>query len=145
VYKQVDFTQPYSSPANLTSIGLSNYTADNQSAVAVALSPFLCPSAPSRSANPYTDTWNDLGIPVPFRTWGNDFGPSSGILPSSKLLTLASPQAGGPIAFDVMSNEFPNTKFRHVTDGTTPTALLWAGGRMSKMQKTGLLDPAPMG
>ena len=124
VYKRVDFTQPYFSPANLTSIGLPNYTADNQSAVAVALSAFLCPSAPSRSANPYTGTWNDLGISVPFRTGGNDYGPSNGIVPKSPLLSLAPPQAG-KLAFGVLSNDFPNTKLRDVTDGTSQTALMW--------------------
>jgi type II secretory pathway pseudopilin PulG len=125
VYKRIDFSQPYFAPADLTSIGLPTYTANNQSAVDIALSTFVCPSTPSRGANPYSGTWSDLGVPVAFRTGANDFGPSCGVLPGSPLLALAPQQSGGPIAFGVMSNDFPSTRFRDVTDGTTQTALIW--------------------
>jgi prepilin-type N-terminal cleavage/methylation domain-containing protein len=125
VYKQIDFTQPYFAPADLRAIGLPQYSADNQSAVGVALSLFVCPSTPSRTANPFSDKWTELGIPVSFRAGANDFGPSTGIPRASPLLTLAPAQSGGPTAFGVMSNDFPNTKFRDVTDGTTQTALMW--------------------
>lgn len=83
IYKQIDFTQPYFAPADLTSIGLPKYTANNQATVARAISTFLCPSAP-RTANPYGGTWNDLGIPVSFRVGGNDYGPSNGIAGSGR-------------------------------------------------------------
>ena len=43
--RRITFSQPYFAPADMTSIGLPNYTADNQSTVAVAISVFLCPSA----------------------------------------------------------------------------------------------------
>jgi type II secretory pathway pseudopilin PulG len=124
IYKRIDFTQPYFAPANLTSIGLPNYTANNQAAVAQAISTFLCPSAP-RTANPYSGTWNDLGIPVAFRVGGNDYGPSNGIarVPGG-LLDFAPVQAGSPIE-GAMSNNLPSTKFRDITDGTTQTALMW--------------------
>jgi prepilin-type N-terminal cleavage/methylation domain-containing protein len=124
VFKQIDFTQPYFAPINMTQIGLPNYTANNQAAVGQAISVFLCPSAP-RSANPYTDVWNDLDIPVPFTTGGNDYGPSKGISRTpGGLLDFAPPQAGSPIE-GAMSNNLPSTKFRDVTDGTTQTALMW--------------------
>ena len=60
IYKQIDFTQPYFAPADLTAIGLPNYKSNNQAAVARVISTFLCPSAPC-TANPYSGTWNDLG------------------------------------------------------------------------------------
>jgi prepilin-type N-terminal cleavage/methylation domain-containing protein len=125
IYKQIDFTQPYFSPIDLRPIGLANYTANNQAAVAQALSTFLCPSAP-RAANPYHGTWNDLAIPVPFRVGGNDYGPSNGIsrVPPGGLLDFAPVQAGSPIE-GVMSNNRPSTKFRDDTDGTSQTALMW--------------------
>jgi prepilin-type N-terminal cleavage/methylation domain-containing protein len=124
LYKQIDFTQPYFAPANLTSIGLPNYTGNNQAAVAQAIPTFLCPSAP-RTANPYSGTWNDLGLPVAFRVGGNDYGPSNGIarVPGG-LLDFAPPQAGSPIE-GAMSNNLPSTKFRDITDGTSQTALMW--------------------
>ena len=122
--RQIVSTQPYFAPADLTSIGLPKYTADNQSAVAVAISVFLCPSAP-RGANPYSDIWDDLSLPIGFRTGGNDYGPSNGISRFSPLLALAPRQGGGPTAFGVLSNDFPSMKLRDVTDGTSQTALMW--------------------
>lgn len=122
--RQIRSTEPYFAPVDLSSIGLPNYTADNQAAVAVAIPVFLCPSAP-RDANPHSDTWNDLPVPIHYRTGGNDFGPSNGIAVGSPLLSLASMQPGGRTAFGAMSNDFPNTKFRDVTDGTSQTALMW--------------------
>jgi prepilin-type N-terminal cleavage/methylation domain-containing protein len=124
IYKQIDFAQPYFAPVNLTSIGLPNYTSNNQAAVAQAISVFLCPSAP-RTANPYTGTWNDLGVPVTFRVGGNDYGPSNGVarVPGG-LLDFAPPQASTPVE-GAMSNNLPSTKFRDDTDGTSQTALMW--------------------
>jgi prepilin-type N-terminal cleavage/methylation domain-containing protein len=124
IYKQIDFTQPYFAPIDLSGMGLPNYKANNQNAVAQVILTFLCPSAP-RTANPYNGTWTDLGIPVPFRVGGNDYGPSNGIsrVPGG-LLDFAPTQAGTPIE-GVMSNNLPSTKFRDNTDGTSQTALMW--------------------
>lgn len=124
IYKQIDFTQPYFAPVDLTGIGLANYTANNQAAVAHPILTFLCPSSP-RGANPYNGTWTDLGTPIPFRVGGNDYGPSNGIarVPGG-LLDYAPQQAGSPIE-GIMSNNLPSTKYRDVTDGTTQTALMW--------------------
>jgi prepilin-type N-terminal cleavage/methylation domain-containing protein len=122
--KGIDFTQPYFAPIDLTPIGLPNYKANNQDAVAHPIVTFLCPSSP-RSANPYSGTWTDLGVPVPFRVGGNDYGPSNGIsrIPGG-LLDFAAVQAG--TAMDgAMSNNLPSTKFRDNTDGTSQTALMW--------------------
>ena len=106
------------------SIGLPNYTANNQAAVAQAISTFLCPSAP-HTANPYSGTWTDMAIPVAFRVGANDYGPSNGIarIPGG-LLDYAPVQAGSPIE-GAMSNNLPSTKFRDNTDGTSQTALMW--------------------
>jgi prepilin-type N-terminal cleavage/methylation domain-containing protein len=124
IYKQINFTQPYFAPMDLSSIGLPNYTANNQAAVAQAILTFLCPSAP-RTANPYSGTWTDMAIPVPFRVGGNDYGPSNGIARvAGGLLDFAPPQAGSPIE-GAMSNNLPSTKFRDDTDGTSQTALMW--------------------
>jgi hypothetical protein len=124
IFKQIDQTQPYFAPVDLTSLGLPNYTANNQDAVAQVILTFLCPSAP-RSANPYSVTWNDLAIPIPFRVGGNDYGPSNGIsrVPGG-LLDFAPVQAGAIIE-GVMSNNLPSTKFRDITDGTSQTAMMW--------------------
>ncbi len=53
LFKRIDFKEPYFAPSNLSSIGLENYKANNQASVAVSLSTYLCPSSPSRSANPF--------------------------------------------------------------------------------------------
>jgi prepilin-type N-terminal cleavage/methylation domain-containing protein len=140
LYKGIDFTQPYFAPIDLTTIGLPNYTANNQDAVADVILTFLCPSSP-RQANPYSGTWTDLGVPVPFRVGANDYGPSSGIsrIPGG-LLDFAPVQAGSPIE-GIMSNNLPSTKFRDNTDGTSQTALMWEiAGRPDRYQwgkKTG--------
>jgi prepilin-type N-terminal cleavage/methylation domain-containing protein len=124
VSRQIAATEPYFAPADLSSIGLPNYTVDNQSAVAVAIPTFLCPSSP-RGANPYTGTWNDLGIPISFRVGGNDYGPSNGVLRvSGGLLSFAPIQSGTPNN-GAMSNNLPSTKFRDDTDGMSQTALMW--------------------
>jgi type II secretory pathway pseudopilin PulG len=119
----IDFTQPYFAPINLSPIGLPNYTANNQAVVAVRLPTFLCPSSPSRPADPFSYTWTDLPMPVNYRAGGNDYGPSNGVA-TGGLLELA-PSQGGGVANGVMSNNDPSTKFRDVTDGTSQTALMW--------------------
>ena len=101
---------------DLSSIGLPNYTANNQAAVAQAILTFLCPSAP-RTANPYSGTWTDMAIPVPFRVGGNDYGPSDGIARvAGGLLDFAPPQAGFP------SKEPCRITFRAPNSATTRTA-----------------------
>jgi prepilin-type N-terminal cleavage/methylation domain-containing protein len=125
IYKGIDFTQPYFAPANLSSIGLPNYTGNNQAVVAVALSAFLCPSSPTRSANPFSYSWTDLPMPITYKAGGNDYGPSNGITRSGGLIALAPSQGGGSVANGVMSNNDPSTRFRDVTDGTSQTALMW--------------------
>ena len=87
------------------------------------MSIFLCPSAPTRSANPFSYTWTKLPIAVTYKAGGNDYGPSNGIAIGG-LLPLA-PQQGGAIADGVMSDNDTSTRFRDVTDGTSQTALMW--------------------
>jgi prepilin-type N-terminal cleavage/methylation domain-containing protein len=122
IYKKIDFTQPYFAPVDLSSIGLPNYSSNNQGVVAVPMNIFLCPSAPTRSTNPFTFTWTDLPAPVTYKAGGNDYGPSNGVA-SRGLLQFAPTQAG--VANGVMSDNLPSLKFRDVTDGTSQTALLW--------------------
>jgi prepilin-type processing-associated H-X9-DG protein len=123
IYKRIDFTQPYFAPFDLTPIGLANYTGNNQSAVAVPLAFLICPSSPTRKANPFSFTWTTFPTPVTYMAGGNDYGPSTGIA-TGGLLALAPTQGGG-IANGVMSDNQPSTKFRDVTDGTSQTALMW--------------------
>jgi len=123
IYKGIAFTQPYFAPVNLSSIGLANYTVNNQAVVAVPLTLFLCPSSPTRQANPFTFTWTDLPMPITYKAGGNDYGPSNGIA-TGGLLQLAPTQGGG-VANGVMSDNDPSTRFRDVTDGTSQTALMW--------------------
>jgi prepilin-type N-terminal cleavage/methylation domain-containing protein len=123
IYKRIDFTQPYFAPIDLSSIGLAAYAGNNQAGLAIALSVFLCPSSPTRSANPFSFTWTGLPMPVIYQAGGNDYGPSNGINPGT-LLALA-PSQGGDFANGVMSDNDLSTKFRDVTDGTSQTALMW--------------------
>ncbi|MCA9078653.1 MAG: DUF1559 domain-containing protein [Planctomycetaceae bacterium] len=124
IYNRINFQEPYFSPADLSGLGLGNYTADNQSVMATPLSVFLCPSAP-RDVNPHDDVWEDVSPGVPFRTGGNDYGPSSGVSRASGgLLSFAPPQATG-IAQGVLTNDFPSNGLGDVTDGVTHTALMW--------------------
>lgn len=123
IYKQIDFAEPYFAPFDLSPIGLVNYKGNNQTVVAVPLSLFLCPSAPTRRENPFTFTCTVLPMPITYRAGGNDYGPSNGIN-FAGLLNYAPPQ-GGRIADGVMSNNNPNTKMRDVTDGLSQTALMW--------------------
>jgi type II secretory pathway pseudopilin PulG len=121
---RIDFSQPYFAPIDLTAIGLPNYTAQNQPAVASVVSTFLCPSAP-RAANQANDTWPGLPpISISYLVGCNDYGPSNGILNGSALLAGA-PKQGGEIANGVMSDNNLHTAFKNVTDGNTQTALIW--------------------
>lgn len=124
IYNRITFTQPYFAPINLSSIGLATYEGNNQAVVAVALSGFLCPTSPTRSANPFSYTWTDLPLPITYQAGGNDYGPSNGITSSGGLLALAPPQ-GGSVANGAMSDNVPSMKFRDITDGTSQTALMW--------------------
>jgi prepilin-type N-terminal cleavage/methylation domain-containing protein len=119
---RIDYTQPYFAPANLSSIGLPDYLGNNQRIVSVPLSVFVCPSSPTRSQNPFSFVWNDLGVPITYKAAANDYGPSSGV--NGPLVALAPAENGG-IENGVMSNNNPRTKFRDITDGTTQTALMW--------------------
>ncbi len=123
IFKGIDFTQPHFAPVDLSSMSLPNYTGNNQAVVAIPLTVFLCPSAPTRKANPFSFTWTDLRVAITYKAGGNDYGPSTGIS-CADLLNFAPPEAGG-IANGVMSNNLPSTQIRDVTDGTTQTALMW--------------------
>lgn len=134
IYKRIDFTQPYFAPFDLTFIGLPNYKGNNQAVVAVPLSVFLCPSAPTRKANPFSFTWTDPPMPITYKAGGNDYGPSNGIA-TGGLLSLA-PKQGGSVANGVMSDNDASTKFRDITDGTSQTALMWEiAGRPDRYQQ----------
>ena len=100
-----------------------NYRANNQAVVATPLAVVLCPSAPTRTANPFSFTWVDLVTPITYKAGGNDYGPSNGIA-TGGLLQLAPTQAGG-VANGVLSDNNASTKMRDITDGTSQTALMW--------------------
>jgi len=139
LYEQIDFKEPLFAPADLTSIGLPNYTATNHEAVATALSVFLCASTP-RSQNPHETTWSDMAIPVTYRTGGNDYGPSSGV--SGPLLSFAPPQAGLP-GEGILSNNRPSANIDMVLDGASSTALMWEiAGRPDLWQLGSKVDGA---
>ncbi len=121
VYDQINFDEPSFAPVDLTTLGLPKYEADNQAAISKPLPLFLCPSSP-RTENPHKITWNDLAIPIEYRSGGNDYGPSSGV--SDPLKSLAVPQASDP-AEGVLSNNHLDLKFADVTDGLTSTAMMW--------------------
>jgi prepilin-type N-terminal cleavage/methylation domain-containing protein/prepilin-type processing-associated H-X9-DG protein len=123
IYNEINFTEPYFSPIDLSSIGLVDYTAQNQPAVAVPLSVLLCPSSPTRIANPFSFTWADLSKPVIYKAGGNDYGPSNGVA-TGGLLQYA-PTEAAQVANGVMSDNNISTKLRDVTDGTSQTALMW--------------------
>jgi prepilin-type N-terminal cleavage/methylation domain-containing protein/prepilin-type processing-associated H-X9-DG protein len=123
-FRRINVSEPYFAPANLTVIGLPNYTADNQSIAAIALPTFVCPSTPVR-ANPFTVDWMRLGIAIPVRLGATDYGPSNGMAryPTGGLLTAIAFQ--GSSLDGVMSDNNPSTKFSDITDGASRTALMW--------------------
>ena len=123
VYKKINFAEPYFAPIDLASIGLAHYKANNQSAVALGLPSFVCPSSPTRTANPFSFTWTDLPIPITYKAGGNDYGPSNGVA-TGGLLPMA-PSQGGGVANGAMSDNNLRTKVRDITDGTSQTALMW--------------------
>jgi prepilin-type N-terminal cleavage/methylation domain-containing protein len=116
LYKGIDFTQPYFAPIDLTGIGLPNYTANNQDAVAQVILTFLCPSSP-RQANPYSGTWTDLGVPVPFRVEQTTTAPAAAS-PASPAASSISPRCRRA----ARSRASCRTIFRARSSATTPTA-----------------------
>jgi len=125
IFEQINFTQPVFAPANLTAIGLPNYTADNQSVVAVPINVFICPSAPTRS-NPFTFTSTKFGIPLTARVGATDYAPSDGIsriMPT--LLSYVDFTFAGRVADGVMSGNNLRTRFSDITEGTSNAALMW--------------------
>lgn len=121
LYKKIDFHEPFFSPYDLSGIGLPDYTANNQDAVDTELSIFLCPSSP-RDDNPHSDVWTDASFSIPFRSGGNDYGPSSGA--GNQLSPFAAPEEG-TYPTGVLSNDHIDLGFEHITDGITNTALMW--------------------
>jgi len=112
VYAEIDFSEPIFAPADLTSIGLPNYTANNQAAAEKPIPAFLCPSTP-RSENSHEDTWTDLGTPIPFRSGATDYGPSSGI--GHVLRPFAAP-AENRLPEGVLSNNHPVVRLPQIID-----------------------------
>jgi prepilin-type N-terminal cleavage/methylation domain-containing protein/prepilin-type processing-associated H-X9-DG protein len=123
LYNRINFQQPYFAPIDLTSIGLSRYTADNQSAVATPLAVFLCPSSP-RDENPHAFTLTELPMPIPGRYGGNDYGPSNGVKRGTGLMTFADPQAID-VANGILTNNHLHNGLVEATDGAASTALMW--------------------
>ncbi|QDU80725.1 hypothetical protein Pla110_24580 [Polystyrenella longa] len=121
LYEAIDFSQPMFAPVDLTSLGLPNYTADNQSIVARPVAVFLCPSTP-RVEKVHTDTWSDLGIDIEFKTGATDYGPSSGI--GHLLRPFAAPEEAS-LPEGVLSNNHPDLSFSNITDGLSNTAMMW--------------------
>ncbi len=123
LYNQIDFVSPYFAPIDLTSVGLQNYTANNQRVAATPLSAFICPSTP-RTSNPFSFTWNIQAVPVNCQYGANDYGPSCGISGQGFLLNLVQPLPPLPVN-GVMSNNILNNGIANITDGTSQTALMW--------------------
>jgi prepilin-type N-terminal cleavage/methylation domain-containing protein len=125
ISQRIDFTQPVFSPANLTPIGLPNYTAPNQSAVAVVLPGLLCPSTPQR-ANPFNFTWTDAGIPISVRVGATDYGPSNGVsrFPAGGLLNYVDFTFPGRVANGVLSGNNLSARFSDIPEGTSNAALM---------------------
>jgi prepilin-type N-terminal cleavage/methylation domain-containing protein/prepilin-type processing-associated H-X9-DG protein len=123
LYNRIDFQQPYFAPVDLTSIGLPRYLFDNQSVVSTRLPVFLCPSF-RREENPHAYTWTDLGVPIPSRFGGNDYGPSNGVMKESGLMDFVRPQTT-PINDGILTNNHPSNGLEDIADGASSTALMW--------------------
>src|SRR5262249_45303051 len=123
LYQKIDFTQPYFSPIDMTPMGLPKYTADNQSAAAVPLAIFRCPSTP-RDADVFSFTWTEISVPVPCRLGANDYGPSCGVMRGTGLANMAEPQAT-IIANGILTNNNPSDGIVEARDGLSTTALMW--------------------
>ncbi|MEZ6049297.1 MAG: DUF1559 domain-containing protein [Planctomycetaceae bacterium] len=125
LYKLIDFSEPVFAPVDLSSVGLPNYTSDNQSVAATPIATFLCPSTP-RPAKVHRDTWDDLSVSISFQSGGMDYGPSSGI--GHLLRPFAAPEEAS-LPEGVLSNNHPNLTFGDISDGLASTALM--GNRRS--------------
>jgi len=136
IYDQINFSEPYFAPFDLTSIGLLNYTANNQAAMAHSLPVFLCPSAP-RDESVHSDVWTDTTPPVPFRTGGNDYGPSCGIARGSGgLMTFAPPQDVN-LPDGILTNNHISLRYADITDGASNTAIMWEIAGRPQIWKAG--------
>lgn len=121
LYNRIEFTSPNFSPVDLTSIGLNQYTANNQAIIAEVLPVFLCPSTP-RSEKVFSFTWNLSSIPISRRYGASDYGPSSGIS-KGPLLSSASPQSGPTRG--VLQNNNLDRSIADITDGASSTAMMF--------------------
>ncbi|MFO1093753.1 MAG: DUF1559 domain-containing protein [Planctomycetaceae bacterium] len=136
LYNRINFHEPYFAPADMTFMGLPNYTADNQSVMATSLPVFLCPSAP-RNPPIHSDTWQDTNPPIPFRTGGNDYGPSCGIARGpGGLLAFAPPQAMS-LPDGILTNNHISLSYKDITDGATNTAIMWEIAARPQVWKLG--------
>jgi type II secretory pathway pseudopilin PulG len=123
IYHAVDFNEPFFAPFDLSTAGLPDYRADNQSVIAVPVSTFLCPSAP-RDTNPHHCIWSSDSLRVTYKSGGNDYGPSSGVehIPGGLADSVQFPKER---LDGILSNNFPQTKLDDAIDGTMQTALMW--------------------
>jgi prepilin-type N-terminal cleavage/methylation domain-containing protein len=140
LYTALNFEQPYFAPIDLTGMGLPNYTADNQHIAATPLSIFVCPSTP-RSGNTFSFTWAELSIPIPCQMGANDYGPSTGVMRGTGLLSFAEPQSG-VTADGILTNNNPDDGMAEAIDGLSQTALMWEIAGRPAVWNRGKKDPA---
>jgi len=136
IYNQITFTAPYLSPIDLSAAGLGNYTADNKTAIANVVPPYICPSTP-RASNLIDITNNDLGIPLNWRTGAMDYSPSAGMWGAQ---CLGIPDEPNPGWFDgAMSNNRPNTRLANLSDGSTNVMLMHELAGRNDLYRVGVL------
>ena len=120
---RISFEAPYFSPVDLTTIGLPNFTANNQSVISTTLSVFLCPSSP-RTGNSFNNVWTDIAVPINYVSGATDYGPSSGVTTNSPLwIATLQPPLG--ILDGVLTNNHISNGLRDIIDGSSSTALMW--------------------
>ena len=140
LYNRINFQSPYFSPVDLTSIGLSRYSTNNQSITSSPLSVFLCPSSTNNTGNPFKYSWTLKGLSIPCTFGRSDYGPSNGVLRGSPLMNFALPHYS-KIGDGALSDNQLNRSLSDVKDGSSSTALVWEiAGRPSVWQR-GQLQP----
>ena len=152
IYNKINFSEPFYSPENLTSIGFPNYRSNNQAVLKTALSIHVCPSTP-RSENTYDFTTTPsvypatlapITIPITWSSGSTDYAPCGEIrrglfrLAASQENINASNTDGVKGVLRLRNGPFG---FRDITDGLSQTLLLGEMAGRNSLYRIGQLVP----
>jgi len=136
MYNQINFSQAYMSPIDLSPFGLGTYTANNQAVMKNPVPAYMCPSTP-RSANSFTaglDVDGDGTPEISWQTGAMDYSPYGGVYGTLwNTVSVGFPQADRD---GIMSDGNGGMKLDHIKDGTSSTFILYElAGRNDEYRK----------